>query len=58
MFLTVPWGMFIFSKIARCRFLYSSQTLSLAIKVFLISREKLGDYLKWTDYSTTSHLDI
>ena len=52
MFLTVPWGIFIFGKIARCMFFIFKSNFIVSYNSFLKNREKLGDYLKWTDYTT------
>ena len=51
MFLTVPWGIFIFGKIAQCVFCIFKSNYIVSYNSFSINREKLGDYLKWTDYS-------
>ena len=52
MFLTVPWGIFIFGKIARCMFCIFKSNYIVSYNSFKINREKLGDYLKLTDYIT------
>ena len=51
MFLTVPWGILILSKIARGMFCIIKSNYITSCNSFLINREKLGDYLKWTDFS-------
>ena len=50
MFLTVPWGILILSKIARGMFCIIKSNYITSCNSFLINREKLGDYLKWTDF--------
>ena len=52
MFMTVPWGIFIFGKIARCMFCILKSNYIVSYNSFKINREKLGDYLKLTDYIT------
>ena len=56
MFLTVPWGIFIFGKIARCMFCIFKSNYIVSYNSIQINREKLGDYLKWTDYSYISYI--
>ena len=51
MFLTVPWGILILGKIARGMFCIIKSNYIISCNNFVINREKLGDYLKWTDYS-------
>ena len=50
MFLTVPWGILILGKIARCMFCIIKSNYIISCNSFWINREKLGDYLKRTDY--------
>ena len=50
MFLTVPRGILILSKIARGMFCIIKSNYITSCNSFLINREKLGDYLKWTDF--------
>ena len=56
MFLTVPWGILILSKIARGMFCIIKSNYITSCNSFLINREKLGDYLKWTDFSSVASL--
>ena len=48
MFLTVSWEILTLGKIARGMF---CKIKSVSCNSFSISREKLSDYLKWTDYT-------
>ena len=52
MFLTVSWGILILGKIARGMFCIMKSNYIISCNSFLINREKLGDYLKWTDFSS------
>ena len=58
MFLTVPWGILILSKIARGMFCIIKSNYTTSCNSFLINREKLGDYLKWTDFSRSDAIRI
>ena len=51
MFLTVSWGILTLGKIARAMFCIIKSDYVVSCYSFSINREKLGDYLKWTDYS-------
>ena len=57
MFLTVPWGILILSKIARGMFCIIKSNYITSCNSFLINREKLGDYLKWTDFNSSPLLE-
>ena len=50
-FLTVPWGILILGEIARGMFCIIKSNYIISCNSFWINREKLGDYIKWTDYS-------
>ena len=50
MFLTLPWGILILGKIARGMFCIIKSNYIISCNCFLINREKLGDFLQWTDY--------
>ena len=54
MFWNVPWGILILGKIARGMFSILKSNYIISCNNFLINREKLGDYLKWTDYTTNN----
>ena len=52
MFSTLSWEKLILGKIARCMFCVIKPNYIVNIDLYRsINREKLGDYLKWTDYS-------
>ena len=51
MFMTVSWGILTLVKIARGMFCIIKSDYVVSCNSFSINREKLGDYLKWTDYS-------
>ena len=50
MFLTVRCGILILGKIARGMLCIIKSNYLISCNSFLINREKIGDYLKWTDY--------
>ena len=45
-------------KIARCMFCIIKSYFIVSCNSFSINREKLGDYLKWTDYSYFTNLEL
>ena len=54
MFSTLSWEILIWGKIALCSMfciIKSNYIVSCRPSSFSINLEKLGDYLKWTDYS-------
>ena len=51
MFLTVPWEILKLGKNASCMFCIIKSYFIVSCNSLSINREKLGDYLKWTDYS-------
>ena len=52
MSVTVSWGILTLGKIARGMFCIIKSDYVVSCNSFSINREKLGDYLKWTDYRT------
>ena len=50
MFLIVPWEILILGKIARGMFYIIKSNYIISCNGFSINREKIGDYLKWTDF--------
>ena len=53
MFLDVPWDIPILGKIARRIFCIIKSNYVVSCNSFSINREKLGDFLKWTDYTVS-----
>ena len=51
MCLTVPWEILISGKIARCMFCIIKSNYTVSCNNFSTNRDKLGDFLKWTDYN-------
>ena len=51
MSLTASWGILTLGKIARGMFYIVKSDYVVSCNSFSINREKLGDYLKWTDYN-------
>ena len=49
MFFTVPLAILILGKIVRCMFCIIKSNYIVSYNGIQINREKLGDYLKWTD---------
>ena len=52
---TLSWDILLLGKTARCMFFIIKSNFFVSCNSFSINREKLGDYLKWTDYSTCLH---
>ena len=48
MFLAVPLMILILDKFSRCMFCIIKSNFIVSCDSFIINREKLGDYLKWT----------
>ena len=51
MFSTVSWEILTLGKIARGMFCKIKSDYVVSCNSFSINREKLGDHIKWTDYS-------